>query len=278
MTTIDEWDTDRLDLDAYLARLGNDGELVPTGETLYRLHRAHVAAILFENLDIPLGRGVSTDLDDIEAKLVRAGRGGYCYEHGLLFAAALDRLGYRTSRLLARIGADEARPRPRTHMALHVRGDDGEWLADVGFGAGLLYPLPWGDTGPHTQGSWTYQLEPHGERGWQVTERHAHHSSVLYSIRDEPVHASDVEMANHFTATHPSSPFVGQPVVMRKDDHGHLRLRGRQLTEARPDGASTEHELTDIEFARVLPEEFGLHLTEQQTAELLHSLPALALP
>jgi arylamine N-acetyltransferase len=44
----DEWDADRLDLGANLARVGHTGTLGATGETLHALHRRHVAAIPFE--------------------------------------------------------------------------------------------------------------------------------------------------------------------------------------------------------------------------------------
>ena len=90
---IDEWDIGLLDLPAYLRRIGHDAAGAPGAATLAALHRAHVATIPFENLDIPLGRGIAVDLESVQAKLVARRRGGYCYEHGLLFAAALERLG-----------------------------------------------------------------------------------------------------------------------------------------------------------------------------------------
>ena len=108
---IDEWDIGLLDLRAYLRRIGHDGAGAPGAATLAALHRAHLAAIPFENLDIPLGRGIAVDLESVQAKLVARRRGGYCYEHGLLFAAALERLGYPVDRFLARVGGDVVRPR-----------------------------------------------------------------------------------------------------------------------------------------------------------------------
>ena len=42
-------------IDAYLERIGYDGPRDPTAETLRALHRAHVYAVPFENLDIHLG-------------------------------------------------------------------------------------------------------------------------------------------------------------------------------------------------------------------------------
>ncbi len=97
-----EWRSEQLDVDAYLERVGYDGDLKPTAETLRGLHRAHVAAIPFENLDIVLGRGISLEMDAMQDKLIRRDRGGYCYEHNLLFAALLERIGFAVSRLTAR--------------------------------------------------------------------------------------------------------------------------------------------------------------------------------
>ena len=270
----DEWEIDRLDLDAYLHRIGYAGDLDPTGATLRAVHLAHVAAIPFENLDIVLGREVSVDLDSVQDKLITRHRGGYCYEHGVLFAAVLERLGYSVDRLLARVGGDEQRPRPFSHMTLRVQAGGERWLADVGFGLGLLEPLPWGDTGPHPQGGWAYRLVAVGERTWQVRERQGESWSALYSFSEEPQHASDVVVANYFTSNHPSSPFVGRPVVIRKEPHSRLRLHGRQLSLTRPDGSSEERRLTDPELGDALCEEFGLRLSRQETAVLLDSLAA----
>ncbi|GAA3261426.1 arylamine N-acetyltransferase [Nonomuraea helvata] len=49
------WNIEKLDLDAYLARIGCGGPLEPTFETLRQVHLAHVRSIPFENLDVLLG-------------------------------------------------------------------------------------------------------------------------------------------------------------------------------------------------------------------------------
>ncbi len=266
-----EWDIERLDLDAYLERIGYGGDRQPTGRTLAMLHRAHVDAIAFENLDVVLGRVVSVDLDDVQAKLVARGRGGYCYEHNVLFAAVLERLGYRVERFLARIGADYDRPRPRTHMTLHVHAGDQSWLADVGFGAGLLEPLPWGESGPHHQGGWACQLTADGGV-WQVRGRDRQGWTVLYSFTEEVQHLSDVVMSNHFTSTHPDSPFVAQIVVMRKDSEQRRQLQGRRLRVTGADWATDERELTDPELRDALRADFGIQLNDDEIAALIASL------
>ncbi len=267
-----EWDVERLDLDGYLERIGYHGDRRPTSRTLAALHRAHVDAIAFENLDVVLGRGVSVELDDVQAKLVERGRGGYCYEHNVLFAAVLERLGYRVERFLARIGAVQERPRPRTHMTLLAHGDGESWLADVGFGAGLLEPLLWGDSHVQDQGGWTYQLAGNGGT-WEVRERHDDGWGVLYNFTEEPQHLSDVVMSNHFTATYPDSPFVAQIVVMSKDADQRRQLLGRRFSVTRAEGDVHERDLGDAEMAGILRRDFGLRLDGREIAELIASLP-----
>jgi N-hydroxyarylamine O-acetyltransferase len=265
----DEWTIDELDLAAYLRRIGYEGDGAPTGDTLTELHRAHLDAIGFENLDIVLGHGISVDLPDIQAKLVDRGRGGYCYEHGVLFAAVLARLGFGVQRLLARVGGLGEQPRPRTHMTLLVSADSRQWLADVGFGTGLLEPLPMDVPGPHEQGGWAFDLQPDGDDGWNLLERRRDEWLTGYWFDAQRQHPADVVMANHFTATWPRSPFVGQIVASRKDEASIHRLAGRTLTVMRPDGSTYERELDDAELADVLRDLFGLPLSDDELAALV---------
>jgi len=72
-----------------------------------------MAAIPFENLDVLLGRGIRLDLASVTAKLVTARRGGYCFEHGTLFQAALRALGIAATAHAARVLLVAPRPRRR---------------------------------------------------------------------------------------------------------------------------------------------------------------------
>jgi N-hydroxyarylamine O-acetyltransferase len=135
----DEWDVASLDLDAYRDRIGHP-RVPPSADALRSLHDAHVRAIPFENVDVVLGTHRGLGLDVIGDKLVRRHRGGYCYEHALVFAAVLERLGYPVQRRIAR--GQPHRAGPRTHMMLTVPANEVDYLVDVGFGAGMLYPMP----------------------------------------------------------------------------------------------------------------------------------------
>jgi N-hydroxyarylamine O-acetyltransferase len=260
-----EWDIDRLDLDAYLKRIAYAGALTPDADTLHALHRAHAATIPFENLDIVLGRGIEIDLASVQGKLVRRQRGGYCFEHNLLFAAVLERLGYDVTRLAARV--QPARPGPRTHMALRVMAGGRPWLADVGFGASLLEPLPL-ESVTARQDGWTYRLESVDPDVWQLWADRPGGWSDLYAFTLEPQRPIDYAVYNHYTATHPRSPFVGQVVVLRTEPDVQHALRGRQLTTTRPDGATETRPLTADELPAVLAGTFGIRLDADETEGL----------
>ncbi|HYB30006.1 MAG TPA: arylamine N-acetyltransferase [Solirubrobacteraceae bacterium] len=231
-----------LDLDAYLARLGprrSRGR-----PDLAELHRAHVAAIPFENLDPRRGMPVSLELGDLEGKLVRRGRGGYCFEQNLLLKAALEGLGAQVEMLLARVrlGRPAGNPGPRTHLVLRVRADGRDWHADVGFGRGtLLEPIPFGPGGPYEQSGWSFRVVEDGPELVMQTVQGSDWVDV-YGFVPEPVPMIDVELSNWFTSTHPRSPFVtGLIVVTQRLDGTRLILsdwQGLSLTEETPGGAS----------------------------------------
>ena len=149
--------------EAYLGRIGL--ATVPD-PGLAEIHRAHATTIPFENFDPIRGRPVSLDLGDLEAKIVARRRGGYCFEHNLLLAGALESLGGReVDPILARVRlGPEGAPRPLNHLLLRVRDRDGSlWLADVGFGGGgLLDPVPFEVGRESEQSGWRYRLREDG--------------------------------------------------------------------------------------------------------------------
>jgi len=250
------------DLAAYCARIGYEGALAPTRTVLDALHIAHATAIPFENVDVVLGRPIKLDLVDLQTKLVRGGRGGYCFEQNTLFAGALEAVGFRVTPLAARVRAGAAAVRPRTHMLLAVDIDGEPIIADVGFGAdGLLLPVPLRATQPTQQSRWTYRF---------VEESGAVH--VLQAIRDgttrdlyaftlERQYPVDFELANWYTSTHPQSRFVQVLTAQRLAIDKRIALRGLELTE--DDGCATRsHMLANAgEQRRALTETFGIALS-----------------
>jgi N-hydroxyarylamine O-acetyltransferase len=215
-----------LDFDAYLERIGLGAADSPTWQTI---HRAHARSIPFENLDSHRGIPVSLDQQDLERKLVTERRGGYCFEHNLLLASALEHLGLQAEPMLARVrvGDAPADARMAGHVVLRVTDGDGTvWHADVGFGLGtLLDPIPFGadpDT-VHEQSGWSFRvvedghelvLQTRGPDGW----------SDVYAFRPQPVPRVDLEVSNWWVCTNPGSPFVFGLIASINHDDGRREL------------------------------------------------------
>ncbi len=231
---------DAAGLARYLERVGLDAPPAPTLEGLATLHHAHAGAIPFENLDILLGRPIRLDLPSLEAKLVAARRGGYCFEQNTLFAAALERLGFAVTQLAARVRLGDRRDSARTHMCLSVGVDGRDFLCDVGFGGGGLWePLPIEPGGEVRQGGWRFRLVPDGrERVLQNVSPDGWRD--LYAFTLEPQLPIDYVVANHYTSTHPDCTFTRIPVVQKTRADGAESLRGEVLQTIRPGEAIVE--------------------------------------
>ena len=255
------------DFDAYAARLAYEGPRRPTLETLAAVHEAHALAIPFENLDVFLGRTVRLDPASLRAKLIADRRGGWCFEHNLLLLDALESLGFAVTPLAARVRNRATRITPRTHMLLRVEADGATWLADVGFGAGgPLRPIPLRPGVTVRQGAWEFALERESSGRWLLKSIENGTWVDLYVFDEEPQHRIDYEVANHFVATHPSSPFVRTLTVQRTAPDVRHTLRGNALSTATRDGMMVET-LTgdDAALLRLLRETFGLDLPDGTT-------------
>ncbi|MFD9727742.1 arylamine N-acetyltransferase [Streptomyces sp. NPDC059072] len=270
------WSGDELDLDAYMARIGfgtesASGELRPDLGTLYAVHRAHTAAVTFENLDVLLGRPVELDVKAIEGKLVHARRGGYCYEQNSLLAAALERIGFEVSGRGARNRTRGDSLTAVTHAVLVVTVEGEPWLCDAGFGyQGPCEPVPLGRPGVEVrQGEWTYRVreEEAGVLVLGVLRGGAWRD--LYAFSPQRYHPVDYVVLNHYSSTHPRSAFVSRVIAQRPGDAVRLALVGRELTRLHPDGQVEREVVGPDELIAVLDREFGLRLSGRDEVEVV---------
>ncbi len=246
-------------LQDYLDRIGVAGPLDRTIETVRRLHLAHREAFLFENLSIQIGDRISLALPDIEKKFLDQGRGGYCFEHSTLFAAALAELGLASTTLLGRVRRGPPDRRVRTHMVLGLEVDGRRWLADVGFGGlGLLEPMPLVDGASSHQDGLTYFLRR--ENGlWVLSMRDATSTTDLYEFTEEAQTPGDVEVANHFTSTHPESIFRRTLTIQRHRHGERTMLRNDLLIRCR-DGRQKEEPIDRADLENVARDLFDVTL------------------
>ncbi|MGA5253191.1 arylamine N-acetyltransferase family protein [Streptomyces pseudogriseolus] len=273
------WSSEHLDLDAYLTRLGYEGDRTPTLETLRALLRAHVLTVRWDTLDSFLYREVRLDVPSVQDKLVRRGRGGYCYEHVVLFAAALEKLGFRFTAVSGRVqlGADSTHPRPATHAMLIVDLDGTRWLSDVGFGHSPLEPIELVDGGRSEADPWPHLLRwqeiTHGSPGWAVHQRGGETEGpdgwvVRQVFTETPQYPVDYAVGNHFVATHDRSPFVTRPYIQRRGTDRYDTLDALVWTTERPGRDRVTRTVGPHEVPELLDDVFGIR-TDPEEARLL---------
>ena len=258
-----------VDLDAYVHRVGYSGPRTPTLDTLRDLHLRHPETITFENLNPLLGWPVRLDPASLEQKLIRDGRGGYCYEQNLLFRHVLEGLGFRVTGLAARVllNVPDGVVRPKTHVLLAVEVAGQSYIADVGFGGQT-------PTAPLRMEPAVEQVTPHGRfrllpagDGFvlQTDVRGAWTPVYRFDLREQ--YLVDYEVANWYVSTHPTSHFVSALLAARPAPGRRYALRDNELsvhtigggTERRvlTDAAKLRGVLTDL-FRLTLPTEPGL--------------------
>ena len=255
--------SDDFDLDAYLVRIQWGGALRHDRETLAGLLGAHMARIPFENLDVLLGRPIRLDLDGVQSKLVRAGRGGYCFEHATLLAAALEQLGFKPARHSARVTLFVPRSAaPRTHMFLTVPLAEGRFVLDPGFGAlAPRLPVPLAE-GEHAQiGAERHAMVRDG-RFWAQRAQVGGAPVDAWASTLEEDYATDFELGNHYTATHPASPFVQRIMLRALTDGGRVTVLNRDVTVWRGNPPEPVQLADRSALRALLAEHFGFDLPE----------------
>jgi N-hydroxyarylamine O-acetyltransferase len=237
----DSWQTDRLDLAGYLTRLGTP-EREPGPAALAELHEAHVRAFTFDNIDVLLGQHPGVSLDSVQEKFVGRGRGGYCFEHSTIFAAALERLGYQVRRHLGRVGdPDAGTQQGRTHMVVEVVLGGQRLLCDPGFGMSLLRPVPMVDDAQDDYlPGWAYRLRRTDVGAWALYRRREDGWEVAHTTDELEVKPVDVLMGHHFTSTYPGSHFTTGLMLAKHLPGHHVTVTHESLTIRTP-GQTTEH-------------------------------------
>lgn len=253
--------SDEANLDAYLRRINYSGSIAPTLETLQAIHRLHVNAIPFENLDPLMELPVRLQLSDIEQKLLLERRGGYCLEHNLLLKAVLESMDYAVTAVSAGVlwGHDPGHePAQDSHLALLVDIAGVIWLADVGFGGPVM-------TGPIRLRADAEQELPLGRYRllggypkWTLEGQIVDAWQPFYNFTASAIADSELVAMNDYALRRHRSNLM----VARVDGNRRLALRNARFN-IHENGETTTRLLTStLELRDVLSNAFGLQLPE----------------
>jgi N-hydroxyarylamine O-acetyltransferase len=244
---------------AYLDRIGYHGPLTPNAEVLRSLHRTHLLAVPFENLDIHLGREIVCDEDRFLHKIVDEKRGGFCYELNGAFARLLRTLGFNVTLLSARVARPDGSYGPEfDHMTLRVDLEE-PWLADVGFGDSFVEPLRLKSSVEQAQVGRTYRLAQLAEV-FQLEVAAGGKWKQEYCFTLQPRQLPDFAPMCHYQQTSPESHFVRKRICSRATPEGRITLSDDKMIETRH-GVRQERLLSgDEEWRAKLCDLFGVNL------------------
>lgn len=244
--------------------------ITPDRETLFRLQRAFLQAVPYENLDILAGRPLSLAEDALYDKIVTRRRGGYCFEINGFFAVLLRSMGYTVTEYLARYLRGETAIPMRRHRVLRVTANDGsEWIMDAGIGQeSFRQPLPYGDTTAEVNdGFRVYRLRKREFYGWVIEDTPVMEDTTVgeavfrpfYSFTEEPQLPIDYEMPSFWCEKHPDSPFTKAPMLAIKTETGRVAIDGNQLS-LYENGTVTRRSFEEAEYPALLARYFGIRL------------------
>lgn len=269
--TPEQWEIDLLDLDAYLQRIGSPAR-PPSRAALDELHEAHLRTFTFDNIDVLLEQHRGVHLQPVQEKFVERGRGGYCFEHVTLFAAALERLGYTVQRRLGRVGSQA-----RTHAVVAVSVEGETLLADPGFTLSVLRPIPLRDRAHDAASGWAFRIRETRfgtAPGWELQRRRDGKWEPVHAHDELPVRPIDFIAGHHFTSTFPTTHFRTGLMVSKHTSGAHVTLTHETVTIRRP-GQPTVRRSIDTEGLTWWLAELDVPLTKDEQLHLLQKVARL---
>lgn len=249
-------------IERLLARIGADRAPAADVDGLHALHRAYVGRVPYEDLAVQLGETAPLDEAQLTARLLRDGRGGYCFELNTVLAALLRSVGFVVTHHEAVVGGEG----PVNHMALLVHLDGERWLADAGLGEGYLDPLPFRE-GATTIGPFTYTLEREDGGAWWMGQ-HEWSSFRGFRMTEAAVPVSAFDGHHRRLATDPASSFVQTLVVQKPLVDRIVTLRARTLSSVGPSVGSKRVLESREEFVEVLSGVFGITVSGERLERL----------
>ncbi|MEU3462018.1 arylamine N-acetyltransferase [Streptomyces sp. NPDC006733] len=241
--------------DAYLARIGAARPAAPDAAALRELQLRHLLAVPFENLSIHLDEEIGLTEEALLAKVVGAGRGGFCYELNGLFGALLARLGYPVTLLAGRVFGDDGVPGPPfDHLAVRVEAS-GPWLVDVGFGRFAHHPLRLDSRADQEDPGGVFRVVDAPDGDLDVLKD----GEPEYRLEQRPRGLADFAPTCWWQSTSPASHFTRSPVCSRLTPAGRITLSGDSLISTE-DGERQEREVARDDLLAVYRDSFGVVL------------------
>lgn len=253
-----------MDIDRYLARLNLFERPKPDWQGLALLQKAHLLHVPFENLAIHYGEPIDFSPEKLFDKVVRQGRGGFCYELNTLYNDLLTKLGFQTQLLSGRVYSQEkaAYGYEFDHLTILVALNGSRYLTDVGFGEFPLDPIPFDTSQRHDLKRGSYQIDHYDNTYYRLNRVRDGQVDPQFLFQDQPRVLSEFKPMCHYHQTSPDSYFTQQKFISIPTENGRITLSGNKWKIHHPDGSVTEEPLKET-FEAAVKKRFGTELPGQ---------------
>ncbi len=243
-------------LESYLERIGYEGNVKPDLDCLKKIHLHQALSVPYENLDIQLERPVDLNIERIFDKIVKNGRGGWCFELNGLLQWALEEIGFDVSRCVAGVLRDE---RGDTilgnHLILLVQLDD-LYLADLGLGDGIREPVPI-KSGSYVQGELVFRLEKLEDEYWRF-HNHSFGDPASFDFKTIPANEQLLADKSHLLQHDAESVFVQNLACQIMTTNSVTCLTGQVLGHKTSEGTTKKLLNSAEELEDTLVKVFGI--------------------
>ncbi len=235
-------------------------------EQIEHLQQSHLSRYSFNNISVLLGETPDLDLEAITEKVVKTGRGGYCFEHNKLMFELLKHYGYNVKMSLAKVINNQDVQVPRTHRVSIVSYNGEKYLVDVGFGYICpRTPLKLLDKANESD---PYQALSNGDGSYTLSIKTPRGFFKLYTFDFADYDDADCMMGNFYSANYKDAVFTNNLVVSRITQEVTYSLRNLYFYTINDDN----QECIDIEnvhsLESILKTHFNIELSKNELERL----------
>jgi len=251
---------EKLDVEAYLRRIHEQQE-DPSFAYLKRLHRSHLLHIPFENLDIHYNKKIQLDYQLVFEKVINRKRGGYCYELNGLFYHLLFHLGFEVKLISAKVKKENSDEygKEYDHMAIIVSLSNEDFLVDVGFGKGMVYPKKIEEEAVQMDhlDYWKISKDINDNYFLKASADATSFTNKFVFSKEEKQLIQFHEM-NEYHQTSPDSSFVQRKLITQLTKTGRITLSNTKFLEEKLGQRNETPIESEDEFLAVLDQHFSI--------------------
>lgn len=253
-------------LDNYLSRI--DYRKIPQNnlQTLNELHKKHVFAIPFEDLDIQLKKPLKIDANSLYQKIVVEKRGGFCYELNFLFYNLLKEIGFDCQIISSRLyDKRENLGCQFDHLSIVVKLENENFLVDVGYGnlffEPMNIPINLKEDYIRTDRDTTYKIEKIDETNYILSEsKNGVKFRKTYAFDTTPRKISEFYEEINYKQTSEESYFVKNRICTIPTPEGRITLFNTKFIKTTGEHKHEHTIQNEDEFYQILREEFDMNV------------------